>query len=446
MSTTKARLWEECLDIISQRVSSSQYKGFFEPVAFRNFDEKTQLLVLQVPSREHARYLEESFVHLLREVLGQKFGQNIKVKYYIPTATQEQVADGSDSDDPEGGEPIATHLNPRYTFTTFVEGDANRLARGVGMFVAEHPRSSKFNPMFVYGPPGCGKTHLINAIGMQTCQLYPRKKVLYVSSREFQQQFTEATRRNEQNDFLHFYQQFDMLIVDDVQEWETAPGTTTIFFHIFNHLFLNGRRIILAADRTPSELKNMDERMLSRFSCGMVAEMTRPNLQLCIDILNAKIRRDGLNIPKDVVKYIAQNANGSIRELEGVINSLLAHSIFANGDIDMTLAESVIAKIRKEQPSKVDVNRILDVVCEYYKVSSEDLLGTSRKREFAIARQVCMYLAMHVAKLKTTRIGRIMGGRDHSTVNHSIHKIEELIEKNKEFAREIKHIQKELKK
>lgn len=445
MAQAGLALWNECLDIISQRVTPSQYKGFFEPIAFESFDNRTRLLVLQVPSKSFVGYLEGAFMPLLQEVLGAKFGQNIHLRYHPIKQVEDPITGNAEAENTAAEEPIMTNLNSQYTFATFIEGESNRLARSVGQSIAEHPRSTKFNPMFVFGPSGCGKTHLINAIGLQTCALYPKKKVLYVSAREFQRQFTDSVLNKESNDFIHFYQQFDMLIVDDVQEWESSPKTAEVFFHIFNHLFMNGRRIILAADRTPFELKNMDERMLTRFACGILAEMEKPNLQLCIDILQAKIRRDGLVIPKEVVKYIAQNANGSIRELEGVINSLLAHSIFMTGDIDMALAEKVVGKIKKESPEKIDSNKIIDIVCEHYHVQVEDVLGASRRRELVHARQVIMYFLQHLGKMTVNRIGRLIGGRDHATVKHSVEKVITTSQQNKDFQRELKEIQRIIK-
>ncbi len=445
MTKKASELWDECLSEIKIKVSPTQYATFFEPVKFEHFDLKTRTLVLQVPNKAIVEYLENSFLKLLSEVLGARFGQ-IKLKYHaVPTSSvQHQTLDNAEQSQ-DAATTISTNLNPHYVFASFIEGESNKLARSVGENIATHPRKTSFNPMFVYGPSGCGKTHLINAVGNRTCELYPKKKVLYVGAREFQRQYTESVVKNLNNDFIHFYQQFDMLIIDDVQEWESSPKTAETFFFIFNHLFMNGRRIILAADRTPSELKNMDERMLTRFNCGILTELEKPNHKLCIDILNAKVHRDGLQIPKDVVEYIAQNANGSVRDLEGVINSLLAHSIFIDGDIDMALAEKVVGRIKRESPQKCDINQILDTVCCHFKVSVEDVLGKSRKREYVQARQTAMYFAQTLAKISVNRIGRLVGNRDHSTVKHSIEKVVELMQSNKTFAKDIKTIERSLK-
>ncbi len=445
MAKKASELWDDCLQEIRGRLSETQYSSFFEPIKFESFDLKTRTLVLQAPNRTIVEYLEDSFLPLLSEVLGAKFGQ-IKLKYRTMAVIPEKKKTLVDvAKKNEEATTIATNLNPHYTFNSFVEGDSNKLARSVGLTIAEHPRKTSFNPMFVYGPSGCGKTHLINAVGNRVCELYPRKKVLYVSARDFQHQYTSSVLTNESNDFIQFYQQFDMLIVDDVQEWESSPKTSETFFHIFNHLFMSGKRIILAADRTPAELANMDERMLTRFNCGILTELEKPNHKLCVDILNAKIRRDGLIIPRDVVEYVARNANGSVRDLEGVINSLLAHSIFLNGDIDMSLAEKVVGRIRKDAPKTFDINRILDVVCKHYKVSKDDVMGKSRKKEFVQARQVCMYFAHHLGKMTVNMIGRQIGGRDHATVGYSIEKVAGRIKEDKDFAKEIKTLEREIK-
>lgn len=441
-------LWDECLLKIKQQVTESQYKSFFEPIAFHSYDKDKRLLVLQVPNKSLVEYLEGSFLPLLKKVIPDTFGM-VSLSYYVtpttPVANANIVATDNAAGEP-GIKPIATNLYEDYTFANYIEGASNKLARSIGQSIAEHPRSTKFNPLFIYGPSGCGKTHLITAIGLDSISRYPNLKVLYVGAREFQRQYVESTINNNTPDFIRFYQQFNLLIVDDVQEWESSPKTSETFFHIFNHLFLNRRRIILAADRTPAELRNMDQRMISRFSCGVIAELEKPNHQLCVDILNAKISRDGLMIPADVVEYIAQHANGTVRDLEGVINSLLAFSMMGTGEIDLALTERVCKQVKPEKVSKYDINDILDVVSDHYNVSVDNIIGKSRNHEIVLARQIAMYLSSKMAHAQTTRIGRFIGGRDHSTVKHSIEKISTRIETDRAFAREIKALMRDIKK
>ena len=336
---------------------------------------------------------------------------------------------------------IDSQLDLHHTFANYIEGDSNKLPRSVGLSIAEHPNSSQFNPMFIYGPSGCGKTHLINAIGVRTKELYPQKRVLYVSARLFQVQYTDAVLKNCTNDFINFYQTIDMLIVDDIQEWASATKTQETFFHIFNHLTRNGKRIILACDRPPVDLQGMSERLLTRFCCGLIAELERPNPQLCVDILKNKIKRDGLHIPNDVVQFIAETANGSVRDLEGVINSLLAFSVVYNCKIDMRLAERIIKRAVKIDNEPLTMDDILDTVCNHFNVTTAAVISRSRKRDYVVARQVSMYLAQKYTKMPASRIGKLVGGRDHSTVIHSCTQIENRLKIDKVFSSEVQSIE-----
>lgn len=341
--------------------------------------------------------------------------------------------------------PIDPQLDASQTFRSFIEGSSNKLSRSVGISIAEHPQGTQFNPMFIFGPSGCGKTHLVNAIGNHCKKMYPHKRVLYVSARIFQVQYTNAVMQKQINDFIAFYQTIDMLIVDDVQEWMSAKGTQDTFFHIFNHLFRNGRRIILVSDRPPVELEGMNKRLLTRFTCGLMAEMEKPNLQLCVDILRKKILRDGLKVPDDVVQYIAQKANGSVRDLEGVINSLLAYSVVYNCNIDMRLVERVLQRAVKMDDMPLTVDDILERVCRHYEVTLNAVKGRSRKREFLLPRQLAMFLSRKYTNIPASRIGIMIGSRDHSTVLHSIDIIEKKLKSDKVFAAEVEKIEQAMK-
>ncbi|MBR3123420.1 MAG: ATP-binding protein, partial [Prevotella sp.] len=337
--------WDGALALIRENVSEQQYNTWFKPIAFESFNEQTKTVLVQVPSPFVYEYLEENYVDLLGKVLRRCFGESVKLAYRVVTDREHRITQVLEGDPTENAseqpkrranqspsvldaaqpQKLDPQLNPRQTFSNFIEGDSNKLPRSVGMSIAEHPQNTQFNPMFIYGPSGCGKTHLVNAVGNRIAQLYPQKRVLYVSARLFQVQYTDAVRQNSFNDFIHFYQTIDVLIVDDIQEWIGLDKTQQTFFHIFDHLFRNGRRIILASDRPPVDLKGMPDRLLTRFSCGLIAELEKPNTQLCIDILKHKIQRDGLQIPDEVVQYIAETADGSVRDLEGTVNSLMAY-------------------------------------------------------------------------------------------------------------------------
>jgi len=340
---------------------------------------------------------------------------------------------------------LSEPLRTETPSNNYMEGDSNKLPRSVGLSIAEHPNTTQFNPMFIYGPSGSGKTHLVNAIGLKAKQMYPQKRVLYVSARLFQTQYTDAVLHNASNDFINFYQSIDMLIVDDIQEWAGKAKTLNTFFHIFNHLFRNGKRIILACDRPPVELKDMPDRLLTRFSCGLVCELEKPNIQLCVDILSNKIRRDGLKIPVDVISFIAQTCNGSVRDLQGAINGLLAYSIVYNSSIDIRLAERVIKRAVKVDDKPLTIDDIVETVCHHYNVTVTAVNSKSRKRDYVVARQVTMYLAQKYTKMPASRIGKLVGNRDHSTVIHSCSKVEERLKIDAGFSDELVSIENGLK-
>ena len=286
---------------------------------------------------------------------------------------------------------------------------------------------------------------MINAIGVRCKETYPQKRVLYVSARLFQVQFTDSVRHNTTNDFINFYQSIDVLIVDDIQEWINSPKTLDTFFHIFNHLFRCGKQIILASDRPPVDLQGMKDRLLTRFACGLIAELEKPNVQLCVDILNAKCRRDGLKIASDVIQYIAETANGSVRDLEGVVNSLMAYSIVYNSNIDLRLAERIIKRAVKVDDHPLTIDDILEKVCGHFRVEQRHVFSKSRKREYVQARQVSMYLAQKYTKMPAGRIGQLIGNRDHSTVIHSCNTIEKRLKIDKAFSAELSSIEKKKK-
>ena len=455
-------LWANCLAIIKDNVTEQQYRTWFEPISFESFSEEKRTLVLRVPSPYVCEYLEQYYVSLLSKTLIRCYGQGIRLNYRVVVDKAHNLTQEVESAEPvniEAPKPTVKvnrapsvldaaapqQLNPQLdvykTFQNFIEGNSNKLPRTVGLSIAEHPGKSTFNPFFIFGPSGCGKTHLINAIGVKCKEMYPQKRVLYVSARLFQVQYTDAVRRGVINDFINFYQSIDVLIVDDIQEWATAPGTLDTFFHIFNHLFRNAKQIILASDRPPVDLKGMKDRLLTRFSCGLIAELEKPNIQLCVDVLQSKCRRDGLKIPADVIQYIAETANGSVRDLEGVINSLLAYSVVYNCHIDMRLAERVIKRAVKIDEKPLTVDDILEKVCQHYNVSQQHVFSRSRKRDYVLVRQVSMYFAQKYTKMPASRIGQLIGNRDHSTVIHSCSAVEQRLKVDKAFEAEISSIE-----
>ena len=445
MNRNTRELWEGCQNYFRENLGSEEYANLFSHVEFETYEVASKTLVLRIPSQYICESIEDDdrLFGIFRQAIQYSFGI-VRLNWHI--VIRENEKGGLRFEGPATPKPdIESNLNRNQVFRTFVEGDSNRLSRSVGLRVAEHPAGTQFNPLFIYGPSGCGKTHLVNAIGNRCKELYPDKRVLYVSAQMFQQQFTQANLSGNFNDFISFYQTIDMLIVDDVQEWMTATKTQNAFFHIFNHLSVNGKRIILVSDRAPVELEGMNKRLLSRFKSGMMAEMEQPNAQLCEDILYNKMARDGMKIPADVVKFIAQTANNSIRELEGIINSLMAYSIMCNCNIDMKLAERVVGRAVKIDNMPLTVDDIIDIVCRHYEVTPNAVKGASRKRELVIPRQVIIYLADKYTNLPAARIGKLIGGRDHSTVLHSINKVREVKEKDKDFAAQLAKVEERLK-
>ena len=462
MQKSHKALWDKCLHLIRQNVTEQTFKTWFEPIVFESYNEEQKTVLVQVPSPYVYEYLEQYYVRLMAWALSNSFKTNVRLTYRLVTDKEHKLTQDVESEQPMDVEaPAATvrgnksptavdaatpqdlnpRLDPRKTFDNYIEGNSNKLPRTVGLSIAEHPGKSTFNPFFIYGPSGCGKTHLINAIGVQCKKMYPHKRVLYVSARLFQVQFTDSVRQNTTNDFINFYQSLDVLIVDDVQEWVNSPKTLDTFFHIFDHLFRLGKQIILASDRPPVDLTGVKDRLLTRFSCGLIAELEKPNTQLCIDILNSKCRRDGLKIPADVITFIAQTANGSVRDLEGVLNSLMAYSIVYNSNVDMHLAERIIKRSVKIDNHPLTIDDIMERVCQHYGVTQQQVVSKSRKREFVQVRQVAMYLAQKHTKMPASRIGLLIGSRDHSTVIHSCATIEKRLKVDKSFAEEMNSIE-----
>ena len=463
MNVSPDKLWDNSLALIRENISEQQFNAWFKRIAFESFNEDTKTLLLRVPSMFVCEYLEENYVDLLCKVLTRFFGKGISLSYRVVTDSENKKTQTIESDEPidETLKPrqrehaneaptmldaaptqqIDPQLNPHLTFKNYIEGNSNKLPRAIGQSIAEHPQNIQFNPFFVFGPSGCGKTHLINAIGVETKRLYPQKRVLYISARLFEVQYTNAVLRNTVNDFINFYQTIDMLIVDDIQEWEDKKGTQNTFVHIFNYLYRNGKRIILASDRPPVELKGMNERLITRFSGGLIAELEKPNVQLCVDILESKIRHDGLNIPEDVVKFIASTANGSVRDLQGVVNSLMAYSVVYNCNVDMQLAQRVVKRSVKISEEPLTVDEIIESVCQHYNVTPANINSKSRKKDYVMARQVSIYLAQKYTKMPASRIGRLVGGRDHSTVIYSCNQVERRLKIDKKFSSEITSIE-----
>ena len=452
-------LWARCLNIIQDNVPETTFNTWFKPIIPLKYEGKA--LTIGVPSSFFYEFLEEKFADLLRVALNKEIGEGAQLMYQVTidktniqttewegrrggyNPPQNPTKDGNKAPDPmqsPAPQDLDPHLNPNYNFENFIKGSSNEFSRTVGETVAQNPAKT-FNPLFLYGPSGVGKTHLTNAIGARIKELYPEKRVLYVSAHLLQVQYTDSVRTNNYNNFMKFYQNIDVLIVDDIQEFAGVTKTQNTFFHIFNHLHQNGKQLILTSDRAPVMLQGMEERMLTRFKWGLVAEMEKPDMELRKNILRNKIHRDGLNIPANVVNFIAENVNESVRELEGIINSLLARSILLKRDIDMTLAERVVREAVRIENKPITIETIVSKVCKFYNLDESVLHTKTRKREIVQARQIAMFLTKKHTDISASKIGHLIGNRDHATVLHACKIMKDLVETSKEFRADIEQIE-----
>ena len=454
-------LWKRCLQMIHDNVPETTFKTWFEPIVPLKYEDKA--LTIGVPRPFFYEFLVDKFAELLRATLNKQIGEGTRLMYSVLTDKTNQISvnlegtnrssavpasgvirDGNKAPNPmkaPAPQDLDPHLNPNYNFDNFIKGASNEFSRTVGETVAKNPAKT-FNPLFLYGPSGVGKTHLTNAIGTRIKELYPEKRVLYVSAHLLQVQYTDSVRTNNYNSFMKFYQNIDVLIVDDIQEFAGLSKTQNTFFHIFNHLHQNGKQLILTSARAPVMLQGMEERMLTRFKWGLVAELEKPDKELRKNILRNKIHRDGLNIPERVINYIAENVNESVRELEGIINSLLAQSILFKREIDMDLAQLIIKKaVRIIENKPLDIDTIITKVCEHYKLDESVLHSKSRKREVVQIRQMAMFLAKKHTDISASKIGHLIGNRDHATVLHACKIMKDLVEVNKEVKEEVEKIE-----
>ena len=431
-------LWKRCLGFIRDNVSTTAFTTWFEPIVPIKYEEKA--LTIGVPSPFFYEYLEEKYVELLRTAIYKEIGEGTELMYSILTDKTNHIAMDMKGTERSAALPpqkpihdgnkaptllqapvvqdLDPHLNPNYNF------------------------ARTFNPLFLYGPSGVGKTHLINAIGTRIKELYPEKRVLYVSAHLFQVQYTDSVRTNHFNDFINFYQQIDVLIIDDIQEFAGVTKTQNTFFHIFNHLHQTGKQLILTSDRAPVMLQGMEDRLLTRFKWGLIAELERPDIELRKNILRSKIRRDGLVIPESVICYIAENVNESVRELEGIVNSLLVYSIQLKREINLDLAQHIVQKaVRCAEVKPLTVNDIIEKVCQHYQIDVSAIHTKTRKREVVQVRQIAMYLAKKHTDVSSGKIGMLIGNKDHATVLHACKIIKDQVEVDKAFRHEIEEIE-----
>lgn len=439
--------WDDCRELIRQKIESRQYSTWFQPLTFASYNAEKKELRINAPSHFFNEYISSHFAKEVLDALKEGFDDGVKLFFRQVTdktngqiqtteiekdreqrtTTTEQVTTTNNTQGNAKRPELDSHLIAEYTFDTFIQGTSNMLLRSVGISIAENPKQTTFNPLFIYGHSGVGKTHLVNAIGKAIKDMHPYKRVLYLSANLFQQQYVSSVKNNTTNDFMRFYQQIDVLIIDDIQEFATQTKTQNTFFHIFNHLKQNGKQIIMTCDRPPTELQGMEERLLTRFKWGLSAELEQPDEKLRRGILVNKIHRNGLNIPKDVIDYISKNVTDSVRSLEGVINSLLAHSVVYNSDITLNMAERIVGKAIRLEKKPITIDEIIDHTCAMLNVNKNDIFSATRKANVVQARQIAMYLTQRLTDMSTNKIGAYIGGRNHATVLHSINTVKDLM-------------------
>lgn len=473
MSTSASSVWNNCLSFIKDNIQPQAYKTWFLPIKPVKLSEN--ILSIEVPSKFFYEWLEEHYVKLLKTALQKELGNDARLVYSIrmentlgnkvaftesiPSnnrsgVTTQEVDAPLNSQASELKNPfvipgiknlqIESQLNPNYNFENFLEGDSNRLGRSAALAVAAKPGGTSFNPLLIFGGVGLGKTHLAHAIGVEIKEKYQDKTVLYIAAEKFTQQYIEAVKKNTRNDFIHFYQLLDVLIIDDVQFLSGKTGTQDVFFHIFNHLHQNRKQVILTSDKAPVDMQDIEQRLLSRFKWGLSAELQLPNYETRISILKNKLYRDGVNISDDIIEYVAKNIKTNVRELEGAIISLIAQSSFNKVEITQELAQDIVMKFVKNTKREVSIDYIQKVVSDYFQMDIETLQSKTRRRHIVQARQLAMYFAKKFTKASLASIGNQIGKRDHATVLHACKTVDNLTFTDKQFRKYVEDLSQKL--
>ena len=467
MDTDSTTVWNDCLEILKHEVDEQNFNTWFRPIVPLKND--GDVLTIQVPSQFFYEWLEEHYVLVLKKAVNTVLGPTGKLEYSVvvdsgnklnppltvnyPNGSRNRTATSNGSSEPYSPfsnrvvnpQNVNSRLNPAYTFENFVEGDCNRLARSAGLAVAKKPGVTSFNPLMLYGGVGVGKTHLVQAVGNDIRTKLPEKVVLYVDQNDFTNQFLNALQNHQIQDFQNFYLQVDVLILDDVQFLSGREKTQEMFFHIFNQLHQTGKQIIMTSDCPPRDLKGFQERLLSRFKWGLTADLQEPDFETKLAIIHNKMESDGVEIPTEVAEYLAYSVDTNLRDMEGVLNSLLFHATLLKKDIDLELAKEVMKNIVKEIQSDVSVDFIQKTVADFFKIDLELMKSKVKKREIVIPRQVAMYFCKRFTQLTLQLIGQSFGGRDHSTVIHALESVEDMMKVDQNFKNQVDELYKKLK-
>lgn len=459
-------VWSRCLNVIRDNITLNSYNTWFAPI--KPVRLINNVLTIQVPSQFFYEWLEEHYIELLKKTIKKELGSDGRLEYSIvmdsahhnhskpytvhaPTLNRKALKNppvtmpldlnkenGKSVPNPfiiPGLKKLNIHpqLIESYNFDNFIQGDCNRLARSAGLAVGKNPGKTSFNPLLLYSSNGLGKTHLAHAIGIEVKNNFPEKTVLYVSCEQFTNQFIDAVRNSNQNDFIHFYQMIDVLIVDDIHSLAGKIKTQDVFFHIFNQLHQNGKQIIITSDQPPVEMKGIEPRLLSRFKWGLSADLQVPDFETRVAILQKKLYNDGVEMPQNVIDLIANTITTNIREMEGALISILAQSSMNKKEITIELANSILQKFVKSTPREITIEYIQKVVGDYFNIPAEKINSNTRKREIVQARQLAMYFSKSYTKYSLAAIGSKLGKKDHATVLHACKTVKNLYDTDRNF-------------
>lgn len=447
------QIWNQCLEVIRDNITPQSYKTWFVPIVPVSFVNSE--LTIQVPSQFFYEWLEEHYLDLLKRTIKRVIGREGRLEYRIivendvnPRTVNLPSSRNNDTTNPmlmghDIPNPfvlpglkklqIDSHLNQNYSFDNFIEGECNRLARSAAMAIADKPGKTAFNPFFIYSATGLGKSHLCHAIGLQVKHKFPNKNVLYLQTEQFTQQYVSALKNRTLNDFVHFYQLIDVLIIDDIQFLAGKPAIQDTFFQIFNSLHQSDKQLVLTSDKAPVDLQDVEPRLLSRFKWGLATELLQPDLETRVNILRQKLHDDGIVIGDDIIEYLANNVKTNVREMEGVLISLLAQSSFNKKEITIELARQIIDKFIRNTAKEVSIEYIINVVCDNLNITHAQFAEPTRRREIVQARQLAMYFSKKYTKSSLAVIGNKCGNKDHATVLHACKTVENLIETDKKF-------------
>ncbi len=475
--TDHKEIWANCLKVIKDNINYQSYKTWFEPIKPLRLN--NNVLTIQVPSQFFYEWLEEHYISLLKKTIRKELGTTGRLEYSIimdnsyhnkqPYTVNMPTGNKSATKNPSVSMPldlnrsnskeipnpfiipgikkikVNSQLNENYSFDNYVEGDCNRLARSAGYAVGQNPGKTAFNPLFIYSKVGLGKTHLANSIGVQVKNNFPDKTVLYVSSEQFVNQFIDSVRNNNQNDFIHFYQMIDTLIIDDIQFLSGKEKTQDVFFHIFNHLHQKGKQLVITSDKAPVEMQGMKPRLLSRFKWGLAADLQVPDLETRMAILQKKLYSEGVEMPAEVVEYLAYSITTNVRELEGALISILAQSSLNKKAITLDLAKQMIDKYVKNTSRDISIDYIQKIISDYFNIPVEMIVSKTRKREIVQARQLAMFFSKKYTKSSLATIGLHCGNKDHATVLHACKTVSNLVDTDKQFNSYVSELDKKIK-